>query len=277
MNERNHFSLKLLTACFLAIPGGALAHDTAQAVPAGGNVHYGQSAALGGASVRTYVVLGSQKDAATNHKPPVEMGIEIPRSVFWGLPSMDTVSLLEFPIQARDTPIQYMMLDWNHLGHEPAGIYDRPHFDFHFYAQDLDEVEDIHPGPCSGLACDDLQRALTPLPSQFTPQGYINVGSVVPFMGNHLVDPTSPEFNGKGFTRTWLYGAYDGRITFYEPMITLDSLLQTPNLCTDIKLPQQYATSGYYPTKYCTALDTAKDVHKVYITGFVYRTAPASK
>ena len=32
-----------------------------------------------------------------------------------------------------------------------------------------------------------------------------NVDAVVPAMGNHLIDPTSAEFNGKKFTRTWIY------------------------------------------------------------------------
>src|SRR5438067_1738999 len=29
------------------------------------------------------------------------------------------------------TPFQTIMLNWNQNGHEPAGVYDRPHFDFH--------------------------------------------------------------------------------------------------------------------------------------------------
>jgi len=39
-------------------------------------------------------------------------------------------------------------------------------------------------------------------------------------MGNHLVDPTNAEFNGKKFTRAWIYGVYDGRVTFFEEMST---------------------------------------------------------
>ena len=38
-------------------------------------------------------------------------------------------------------------------------------------------------------------------------------------MGNHLIDPTSAEFHGKKFTRTWIYGAYDGHVTFVEEML----------------------------------------------------------
>jgi hypothetical protein len=145
------------------------------------------------------------------------------------LPLESGVFILDFPIQARDTPFQYMMFDWNPNGHEPEGIYEQPHFDFHFYIQDLDEVETIEPGPCSGLACENYERAIKPVPPPFLPEGYIDVKSVVPFMGNHLIDPASPEFRGQPFTRTWLYGSYDGRITLYEPMITVDSLTKQPD------------------------------------------------
>ena len=30
-------------------------------------------------------------------------------------------------------PYRFVELDWNPGGHEPPGIYDTPHFDFHFY------------------------------------------------------------------------------------------------------------------------------------------------
>jgi hypothetical protein len=267
------YATSLLFLC-LSVVAAHAQHCPSHPVEVG--AHHGQSAMIGGGSVQTYVVLGTAKDTVTGRKPPVEMGVEIPRGTMFGLPSQTTASILDFPIQARDTIFQYMMLDWNPQGHEPAGVYDQPHFDFHFYAQDLDEVADILPGDCAGVNCDDFAKAVKPVPAQFAPQGYINVGSVVPFMCNHLIDPASPEFNGKKFTRTWLYGTYDGKLTFFEPMITLESILQTSaTQCSDVKQPAQFAQSGYYPRKYCTAYDTARSVYKVYITDFVYRQAPA--
>jgi hypothetical protein len=263
---------------YVGLAVAAFAHDGGQPDPLAPGPRYGQSAMIGGGSVQTYAMLGTSKDAATGRKPPVEMGVEIPRGTLFGLPNEGAVAVLDFPIQARDTAVSYMMLDWNPQGHEPAGIYDLPHFDFHFYMQDIEDVMAIRPGSCSGLNCDDFAMAMKPVPAQFAPQGYINVGSVVPFMGNHLIDPTSPEFNGKKFTRTFLYGAYDGKLTFLEPMITIDSIVQTPASapqCSDIKQPQQFAQSAYYPRKYCTAYDANRLVYKVYVTDFVYRSAPA--
>ena len=82
----------------------------------------------------------------------------------------------------------------------------------------------IRPGPCGELIdCDDFKRAQIPVPAQYVHADHIDVGAAVPDMGNHLIDAKSPELvvQGREFTHTFIFGAYDGQITFYEPMITL--------------------------------------------------------
>ncbi|AKU89950.1 hypothetical protein [Vulgatibacter incomptus] len=227
-------------------------------------IHYGDSATVGGAKVRTYVVLIKDKAAIGNHKVPVELGIEIPESALRNLPSQERMWVLYFPNQAWNMRLQYMMLDWNPSGHPPE-MYQLPHFDFHFYMQDLAEVMRIGPN--------DFERGVTDVPAQFVPRDYVNVGAFEPQMGNHLIDFTSPEFAPGGlFTRTFIYGSFDGKVTFYEPMITLDSLARTPNACLPIKQPQAWAESGYYPTRYCTSFDPRTRTYRVSISDFVYRT-----
>src|SRR5690349_3852984 len=137
MNRRSAASLLLTVVCVLAVPATGIAHDEGHVHAPASVRKYGQSAALGTGTVRTYAVMSDDKDPVTNRRPPVELGVEIPANVLYGLPAQDAVVIMDFPIQARETPFQYMMLDWNAHGHEPAGIYDLPHFDFHFYAQDL--------------------------------------------------------------------------------------------------------------------------------------------
>ena len=46
-------------------------------------------------------------------------------------------------------------------------------------------------------------------------------------------------------------GAYDGNVTFYEPMITRVFLAGKPNICVPINPPQAWAVAGHYPTTYC--------------------------
>jgi hypothetical protein len=68
-----------------------------------------------------------------------------------------------------------------------------------------------------------LQIEILPPVAQI-PNGYVPIPGSVLQMGKHWVDPTSDEFTGKGFTHTFLFGSYNGPITFYEPMITFEYL-----------------------------------------------------
>jgi hypothetical protein len=91
-------------------------------------------------------------------------------------------------------------VNWNPAGH-PAP-YNRPHFDFHFYAVDRDRIEAITPGRCGELVdCGHFERATQPVPDRYHPRGHINVGAVVPRMGNHLLDSESPEIKDSLLTR----------------------------------------------------------------------------
>lgn len=68
--------------------------------------------------------------------------------------------------------------------------------------------------------------------------------------GVHWADPTSPELNGKKFVETLILGSYDGKMTFVEPMITLELLQNKPNLTEQIPVPTKFAKAGYYPMSY---------------------------
>ena len=94
-------------------------------------------------------------------------------------------------------------------------------------------------------------------------------------MGNHLIDLTGAEFNNKPFTRSWIYGVYNGKVIFYEEMVTRAHILSKPNACTPIKPPKAVDTSGYYPTVSCIRHDAATGEHTISMEGFVLREAGA--
>lgn len=272
-----HTRLLLIASISSTILAGSL---TAQSNNGNDRVktYYGQSVKFGSGSARTYVTVQKDADAPGNHKVPLELGFEYPAAAVSGLDANEEqVFIVDLPQAARDTPFQYMMVDWNPHGH-PGPMYLLPHFDFHFYIQDLDEVMAIDSGPCNGLDCEDFTRAMKPIPAAMMPQGYINVGAVEPKMGNHLVDPASPEYHGQMFTRTFFYGAYDGKISFYEPMITRAWLEQEKPTaatgCVNLKLAQEYAESGYYPTQYCAVYHPETSSYRISLNNFVWRTAP---
>ncbi len=63
-------------------------------------------------------------------------------------------------------------------------------------------------------------------------------------MGAHWVDPTSPEFTGAGFSRTFLYGFWDGHMNFLEPMITkafIESVKELEGQTATFSIPQPQA------------------------------------
>jgi hypothetical protein len=92
-------------------------------------------------------------------------------------------------------------------------------------------------------------------------------------MGNHLMDQKAVEWHGHPFTRTMIWGSDLGRITFFEPMITLASLTSDPNSCADIRQPEAYSRAGYYPLSYCTQYDEATRKYRVSLEKWVYRSS----
>jgi len=153
-------------------------------------------------------------------------------------------------------PFRWVGLNWNPHGHIPPAPppWAVPHFDFHFYLQEREAVKQIRTGTCGELIdCEDFKKATKEVPAKYIHGDHINVGAAVPDMGNHLINSKSPELakNGPPFTHTFIFGAYDGRITFLEPMITHAYLASNPNMCASIKQPEAWEVAGSYPTKYC--------------------------
>lgn len=146
---------------------------------------------------------------------------------------------LMIPVRSESgSPFQFVMVNWNSSGHEPDSIYGLPHFDFHFYTSSQGDVMNY---------MDSIK--LSKLPgAEYVPANHVAVHPL-PMMGNHYIDVTSPELHGKKFTETFIYGSYDSKVVFYEPMITLDFLKSTQNFERSIPQPARYQQAGYFPTK----------------------------
>lgn len=186
------------------------------------------------------------------------------------------LSLGDVLATSPETHFKWIGLDWNPLGHIPPGIYDLPHFDIHFYTASRDEVRKIRPGTCGEMVdCEDFERGIKPLPAKYVPPDYQDLQVVAPDMGNHLLDVTSPELGDPParFTHTFIYGVYDGRVTFLEPMITTEFLTSISEECVPIKQPAAWEVAGYYPTQYCMRHLADEDAYAVSLEGFVHHEA----
>ena len=125
-------------------------------------------------------------------------------------------------------PFDHVEIDWNPIGHPPLAYYNKPHFDFHFFTISMDQLMSI---TATG---DDIARCMKRPPDDFIPQGYILLDHVTPLpqMGVHWTDSSAPEIKGAKFTSTFVYGTYNGKTAFWEPMITLKYLLTKPEIAS---------------------------------------------
>ena len=174
-----------------------------------------------------------------------------------------------------DIPFKWVLLNWNHVGHIPRGIYDAPHFDVHFEMAPIAEILAIEPGPCGPefVRCDQFQIGRKPVPANYVHSDFKDVEAVVPAMGNHLIDLTGPEFSKHPFTRSWIFGVYDGKVIFYEEMVTLSHMRNKPNACAQIKSPKGVAVRGYYPTVSCIRNNPGTGDYTVSMEQFALREA----
>jgi len=190
---------------------------------------------------------------------PTAIGVRMSESALVGLPAEPPRDadgweyVLSLPKEAAISGYNHVGIDWNPKGHIPQGVYDTPHFDYHFYLISLEQREKI---TAKG---EDLARAHRAPAPEFMPEGYILPdGTEVPRMGAHAIDSTAPEFNKLPFTKTFIYGFYDGSMVFLEPMVTKAFLETNPNVTDPIRLPKSYSQHAYYPTHYSVKYNTAQ-------------------
>ncbi|MFL5494285.1 MAG: DUF5602 domain-containing protein [Gemmatimonadales bacterium] len=279
--------LTLLAACDDASPpAGADAFPTgpaAQADAQGHTIrHYGTPVRVGEGTARTYVLVNT-----SDRDVPLEVGVALSEGAMEGLPAATAngmaamaghgsmlVNLLALP-ELNPTPYQFVELDWNPAGHEPAAIYGIPHFDFHFYTVSRETRSSILPSdPRYAEAAASFPAA------EFRPPFYLDAATAagapawavtVPQMGLHWFDVRAPELQAalgnpagyQPFTRTFIKGTWDGRFIFDEPMITRAWLLTkrissreaAPDEIISVPTAERYAPAGYYPQAYRVAYD----------------------
>jgi hypothetical protein len=225
----------------------------------------GETKPLGQGQARSWVKLDGKGN-------PTAIGLTFSEAALSGLPAElppgaeSTELSLALPAEAAATAFKHIGLNWNPHGHPPEKVYDLAHFDFHFYM--IAEAER------AGITAkgDDLLKSRKEPAAEFVPEGYIHVpDSEVPRMGSHWVNPRSKELQGQTFTTTFLYGSYDGRFVFAEPMIAKAFLETKTNVTELIKLPAQYARKAYYPTKYSVRYDPIKKEYTVALEGMTLR------
>ena len=191
----------------------------------------------------------------------VEVGATIPYEIIERPPSESgkgpagSIVVLPFPeIVRTSTFLNHFELNWERHGHEPE-VFMVPHFDFHFYSVTTQDVFKV-------VAQDPLQPEANQIPA-----GYIYPGReyTVPQMGVHAIRPSDLE---RPFSDVLIFGFYGGKMTFIEPMVTRDRMLEKKDISYDIPVPSYLGTSTRYPTKVDIRYDSKAKAYHIIFSGF---------
>ena len=234
-------------------------HGAAIATISTVRTYYGAPVSIGHGTAR----IVEQADG----RRPIAIGLELTPGALLGLPKRPGSGqdwFLQTPKAAPATGLDHVMIDWNPLGHPPP-VYEVAHFDFHFYyvsRRSQMAIRYAHP------ESSNMAGVVMP-PEALLPPGYmIPPGTQVDEMGLHAVAGNAPEFHGKPFTSTFIYG-YDanGRLAFFEPMAAMRYLLSHPHLNAVVVRPSTYSFPGYYPGSYSVSFDPGTRTYRIMLTG----------
>lgn len=284
----------------LGTAGGVAARRTNPFDTPNANYVEGEAASVSGGTPDIWTFATSNRAGK-----PMQLGIWIERVAFETLTAASDHQLLALDFPAVDgLTYTFAGINWNPMGHPPAGVWTTPHFDFHYYFVDEDYITGITgptPGPVMGIATYDV-------PDVYIAENYVYESPrlIVPEMGEHIYDERSPEWDPAiPFTHTYIYGLYDpsidpaapsgsvdlpfgpdgslvpvptyegddvGELTFTEPMITeafmRDVQMTDMAVTTPVPLPAAFPEAGYYPTSYTTRYVGSADAYAITLEEF---------
>jgi hypothetical protein len=232
------------------------------------NVFKGPEVTVGYGKARSWISLNSEGF-------PMEIGIEINQKALLN-PERDkkmaaesgSTIFLPLHLKAKQaTPFDHIGLNWNPHGHEPDHVFDVPHYDIHFYMISIEEQLAIPNWSAETDALFNNYPAAEFLPADyFTPPG---AGTAEGQMGKHWLPVNLPAF--LPFTKIMIYGTYNGKVAFVEPMVTEALLLSDENTSESFSQPASFQKKGNYPTMYNIYHDPITGSTHITLSHFVHR------
>jgi hypothetical protein len=233
--------------------------------------YYGSAVEVGRGTARAYLAMRSGV--------PEELGIELTEGALLDLRTASDAEAahqeleLSLPKQAATTPYRHATLGWSPAGH--AAPYDRPHLDLRFYLISAEERAAIDPADPAFPRRAARFPAPELVPRRYVPQSVVSgldPGRVAtPHAGMRWLDVESAEFRGQPFTRTFLYGSWDGELTFAEAMVALDHLRTKPEVTVPLDPAEEYAAPGFHPGAYRIYWHAARGQYRVALAEFTMR------
>ena len=224
-------------------------------------IDYGPDRPLGSGTVSAFV----QTDAAGR---ATRIGIEMTEAAIASLEHEMIFVTVPLPEAAIAAGYDHVSLDWMPHGHDPEGMFTVPHFDVHFYM--TTEAERLAIDPADPRF---MEKAANRPPADLMPATFVPppAPEPVPGMGEHWIDATDPVLSGQPFEAVLIYGAWDGEVTFVEPMVTRDLLLSKRAFGGRLTQPARVVEAVSLPGAWQVSYDSEAGVHRVSIDGLVER------
>ncbi len=242
---RNRHVLAALLASISSLPLAAVAEG----------IEFGPEQALGDGTVRAFV----ETDATDQ---VTRMGVAMSATTVSTLGHEVILVTVPLPEAAIATGYDHVLLDWMPHGHAPVGLFDTPHFDVHFYM--MTEAERLAIDPSDPRY---MEKAGNRPPADLMPPNFVPPPRVepVPAMGEHWPDSTDPIFSGQPFEGVLIYGAWDGAMTFVEPMVTRELLQSRRDFGGALGQPPRVEREISLPGAWSVSFDAGTDMHVVSI------------
>jgi len=230
------------------------------------NTFYGPQVQLGDGHMRSWIRISPEG-------LPEEIGLEMTAGVLQNLPAQYTEMELTLHNKAMEvTPYNHLGIDWMPNGHPPA-YFQLPHFDIHFYMLSEEEKMSIPPARPTNTNLAKVDSFGTPPPGVL-PADYTVPSAAVAQMGRHWLDKNADVLPPKNATFTYqlIYGTWNGKVAFLEPMVTRAFLLSGIEVHNVLKQQTIYNPTGtYYPTGYNIYTDEKTGRIYVSLSQFVLR------
>jgi hypothetical protein len=201
-------------------------------------LYYGEAVSVGSGSMRTWI-------KTDNSGKPVSIGCTISESAIASLPASDTMFMLMLPMMSggmnmtMPAPFDHIEVSWAPNGDAGSTVFNHAHLDCHFYTIKSSSQMSIMMG-----------MDTTAIDANYFPQNCMTDHEVEANMGMHVYDTLSAEYHGVPFDHTFMYGFYQGNMTFIETMCAKSFLDAKSSYTGDISQPVAFKVAGYYPHKY---------------------------
>ncbi len=225
-------------------------------------IEFGPEMPLGAGTVRAF----AETDAAGFAR---RIGLELTDEAV-ASPGPDMIFVtVPLPEAALEAGYDHVSLDWMPHGHPPEDLFGAQHFDMHFYM--TTEADRLAIDPSDPLF---VQKAAHRPPADLMPSNFAPPPhpEPVPAMGEHWLDSTDPVFRGAPFEAVLIYGAWDGAVTFVEPMVTRDLLLSRRAFGGEVGQPERVAMPVSLPNSWSVSYDAGAGIHRVSIDDLATRT-----